>query len=154
MIRAVQQFSPDILYFVYSAYAASSQLFCGDHTLLSAEGVQQGDPLGPLLFCITIQSLISELRSDFHVFYLDDGTLGGSLDDVISDLLHIEEGAARLGLNRNKCELICDDVGLINSMLSAVPSLLVVGRSHATLLGSPIGGHTPQRSVFAVRLRR
>ena len=75
------------------------------------------------------------------MFYLDDGTLGGSLDDVISNLLHIEEGAARLGLklNLNKCELICDDVGLINSMLSAVPGLLVVGRSHATLLGSPIG---------------
>ena len=142
MIRAVQQFSPDILSFVYSAYA-SFQLFRGDHTLLSAEGVQQGDPLGPLLFCITSQCLISELHSDFRVFYLDDGALGGSLDDIISDLLHIEEGAARLGLklNCNKCELICDDVALINSMLSAVPGLLVVGPSHATLLGSPIG-HT------------
>ena len=43
MIRAVQQFSRDILSFVYSAYA-SSLLFCGDHTL-SAEGVQQGDHL-------------------------------------------------------------------------------------------------------------
>ena len=71
------------------------------------------------------------------MFYLDDGTLEGSLDDVISDLLHIKEGAARLGLklNRNKCELICNDVGLISSMLSAVPGLLVVGHSHATLLG-------------------
>ena len=74
------------------------------------------------------------------MFYLDDGTLRGSLDDFISDQLHIEEGATRMGLklNCNKCELICDDVGLINSMLSAVPGLLVVGRSHATLLGSPI----------------
>ena len=42
MIRAVQQFSSDILSFVYSTYA-SSQLFCGDHTSLSAEGVQQGE---------------------------------------------------------------------------------------------------------------
>ena len=59
------------------------------------------------------------------MFYLDDGTLGGSLDDVVSDLLHIEEGAARLGLklNRNKCELICNDEGLTSSMLSAVPGL-------------------------------
>ena len=75
------------------------------------------------------------------MFYLDDGTLRVSLDDVISDLLHIKEGAARLGLkfNRNKCELFCEDVGLINSMLFAVPGLLLGGRSHATLLASPIG---------------
>ena len=74
------------------------------------------------------------------MFYLDDGILGGSLDDVISDLLHIEEGAAGLGLklNRNKCELICDDEGLTSSILSAVPGPQVVGRSHVTLLGSPI----------------
>ena len=102
---------------------------------------RKSDPLGPLLFSVTIQSLISNLRSDLRVFYLDDGTLGGSLDDVISDLLHIEEGAARLGLklNRNKCKLIWDDEGLTRSMISAVPSLRVVGQSHATLLGSPIG---------------
>ena len=62
------------------------------------------------------------------------------MDDVISDLLHIEEGAAGLGLklNRNKCELICDGEGLTSSILSAVPGLRVVGRSHVTLLGSPI----------------
>ena len=148
MISAVQQFTPDILSFVHSAYASSSLLFCGDHTFPSAEGVQQGDPLGPLLFCVTIQSLISDLRSDLRVFYLDDGTQGGSLDDVISDLLHIEEGAARLGLklNRNKCELICDDEGLTSSMLSAVPGLLL---SLAPLLGT----HTPWRNVFVIRWR-
>ena len=63
---------------------------CVDHTLLSAEGVQQGDPLGPLLFCITIQPLIQKLRSDFSVFYLDDGTIGGSRDDVQADLQLME----------------------------------------------------------------
>ena len=50
MISAVQQFIPDILSLVHSAYA-SSLLFCGDHTFLSAEGVQQGNPLGLLLLC-------------------------------------------------------------------------------------------------------
>ena len=57
--------------------------FCADHILESAEGVQQGDPLGPLLFCFTIQSLILKLQSEFSVFYLDDGTIGGSVKDVI-----------------------------------------------------------------------
>ena len=41
MISAVQQFTSDVLSFVHSAYASSFLLFCGDHTFLSAEGVQK-----------------------------------------------------------------------------------------------------------------
>ena len=141
MIRAVQQFTPDLFSYVHSAYASPSLLFCGDQTILSEEGVQQGDPLGPLLFSITIQNLISGLRSPFRVFYLDDGTIGGSPGDVVSDLHHIEEGAAGLGLvlNRNKSELICDDGLLPSAVFSSFPGLQVVGRSCASLLGTPIG---------------
>ena len=85
MLEAVQQYIPDLSSFIYSAYASPSHLFCGDHILKSAEGVQQGDPLGPLLFCITIQQLIVDLRADFKVFYLDDSILGGSLGDVLTE---------------------------------------------------------------------
>ena len=35
--------------------------------LQSSEGVQQGDPLGPLLFCLVIQPLIEQLTSEFVV---------------------------------------------------------------------------------------
>ena len=41
MISAVQQFTSNVLSFVHSAYASSFLLFCGDHTFLSAEGVQK-----------------------------------------------------------------------------------------------------------------
>ncbi len=93
--------------FILSAYEKPSLLFCGDHILQSAEGVQQGDPLGPLLFCLTIQPLLLKLHSDFSVFYLDDGTLGGGLEEVLHDLHIVEEEAAVLGLqlNRRKTEL-------------------------------------------------
>ena len=123
-----------------SAYACPSLLFCGDHTLLSAEGVQQGDPLGPLLFCITIQPLIQRLHSDFSVFYLDDGTIGGSRDDVLADL-QLDNEAATLGLklNRSKTELVSSDVGAQNSILSIVSELKVVPCSQVSLLGTPIG---------------
>ena len=46
----------------------------------SAEGVQQGDPLGPLLFCLTIHQLCSRMKSELS---LDDGTLGGKVEDVL-----------------------------------------------------------------------
>ena len=46
---------------------------------MSSEGAQQDDPLGPLLFCLTIQPLVLKLRPEFKVFYLDDGPLGRSV---------------------------------------------------------------------------
>ena len=107
MLNTMKSFVPEIFDFISSAYACSSLLFCGDHTLLSAEGVQQGDPLGPLLLCITIHPLTQKLCSDFSLFYLDDGTIGGSRDDVLADLRLMEDEAATLGLkfNRSKTEL-------------------------------------------------
>ena len=47
MLEAVPALDPDIYHLVNSAYS-SSHLFWGDHRILSAEGVQQGDLLGPL----------------------------------------------------------------------------------------------------------
>ena len=86
--------------------------FCGEHLPHSAEGVQQGDPLGPLLLCLTIHPLLSQLCSKFRMFYLDDGTLSGSVEDVLSHFRLIEEVAVELGLslNQSKTELICNDL--------------------------------------------
>ena len=68
MLESVKEYAPELFTFIHAAYGQASLLFCGDHILESAEGVQQGDPLGPLLFCLTIQSLILKLQSEFSVF--------------------------------------------------------------------------------------
>ena len=57
--------------------------------LHSSTGVQQGDPLGPLLFAAGVQPLAAGLRAspvDFTSFYLDDGVLAGSVDSVATAL--------------------------------------------------------------------
>lgn len=77
MLEAVQELAPGLLQFVHSSYSSPSILFWVDRTLQSAEGVQQGDPLGPLLFCLAIHELISQLQSELCLFYLDDGTYIG-----------------------------------------------------------------------------
>ena len=82
MLSAVREFIPDLLPYVHSAYSILSVLLFYDTELVSAEGVQQGDPIGPLLFCLTIHNLVTELRSEFTIFYLDDGTIGGDLYDI------------------------------------------------------------------------
>lgn len=81
---AVKESAPELLEFVYSAYAQPSHLFCQDHVIKLSEGVQQGNPLGPLL------------RSKLKVFDLDDCTLGGSLEDVLCDLQFGREGSSSL----------------------------------------------------------
>ena len=109
MLEAVEEFIPTLLPFVHSAYSRSSNLSWHDKEILSAEGIQQGDTLGPLLFCLTIHKMVSKLNALFKVFYLDDGSLGGNSKELCQDLTIIEEGGQSLGLHLNvqKFEPIC-----------------------------------------------
>ena len=54
MLKAVEELALSQLPYVPSSCSFSSLLFWGDKTLESAEGVQQGDPLGSLLFRLSI----------------------------------------------------------------------------------------------------
>ena len=103
--------------------------------------MQQGDPLGPLLFCFTIHELISQLESDLCMFYLDDGTLGGNPEVVLQDLQLVEQGGAELGLslNHKKSEVISREPMARETLLLAAPDLSVTDPDSASFLGSPIG---------------
>ena len=150
VLLAVEEFIPALLPFVHSAYCVTSSLMWGSEVVKSSEGVQQGDPLGPLLFCLAIHKMCAKLKSELTVFYLDDGTLGGSREVVINDMKLIEEEASKLGLrlNRSKCELICSDHTTRGIVLSALPGLRVVNPEDAELLGSPLGdANTVDRCV-------
>jgi Reverse transcriptase (RNA-dependent DNA polymerase) len=72
----------------------------------SLEGVQQGDPLGPLLFCLTVQPLLRSLSCQMIVAFMDDVTLGGQLSSVADDVTTISTQGFKYGLqlNFNKCE--------------------------------------------------
>ena len=47
-------------------------------------------PLGHLLFSLIIHGMLQQLKSEFGVFHLDDGTLGGNLEEVLRDLRIVE----------------------------------------------------------------
>uniref|UniRef100_A0A1X7UQU8 Reverse transcriptase domain-containing protein n=1 Tax=Amphimedon queenslandica TaxID=400682 RepID=A0A1X7UQU8_AMPQE len=92
-----------------TAYSASSSLFWEDRKLDSSEGVQQGDPLGPLLFCITLHQFTTSLKSPLRIAYLDDITLGGSVPSLCSDISTVKEAESiGLVLNPRKFEIISD----------------------------------------------
>ena len=84
--------------------------FWGNHTIVSTQGAQQGDPLGPLLFCLSIHRPCTSLKSAFCVMYLDDMTIGGDLENILHDLNAIKKAKILwLSLNNEKSEIICED---------------------------------------------
>ena len=91
---------------------SSLPIFVGDIVLKSSTGVQQGDPLGPLLFSLVLNRLIKRIilqypLLDVHTWYLDDGTFIGDIIDLEGVLELISQHGPELGLyvNEEKCEL-------------------------------------------------
>ena len=82
MLEAVKEVVSSLFPFILSAYKNPSLFFWNRNTIHSTEGVQQGDPLGPLLFCLTLHPLGLRLRSEFKTLYLDDGTMSDILHDL------------------------------------------------------------------------
>ena len=97
MLDAVFQNIPKIYKFCHLAYGKVSFLQYGSWTVVSEEDTQQGDPLGPLLFCLTIQPLLSSLDSELVIGYIDDITLGGSLLAVHNDVVLIKSRGLNAG---------------------------------------------------------
>jgi hypothetical protein len=106
MLEQVGLYIPDLYPFIKQCYAEKTFLSYGDNTIMSASGCQQGDPLGPLLFCLAIHPLTSSLRSSVNTWYLDDGTLADNIDKVELDLKDVVGYTEKSGLelNKTKCE--------------------------------------------------
>ena len=107
LLETAYQRYPSVYNYTLAAYGDSSFLMFGDETLLSDEGVQQGDPDGPRLFGDTINSFIQSLQSRFNVWYLDDGNLADDYQIVLGDLRDVIEEGRKCGLiiNPAKSEL-------------------------------------------------
>ena len=86
MLEANEEFAPELFPYLFLCYSAPSFLYFNDTVIRSSEGVQQVDPLGPLLFGLVIHPLIQQLKSEFQLFYLDDATIEGSEPEVLEDL--------------------------------------------------------------------
>jgi len=108
VLEAVALHRPDLFAFANSAYGSSSELWIGEFKIDSAEGVQQGDPLGPLLFCLALDAPLKNLNSAFISGYLDDVGLGDTVPKLIDQIRQFESETSLLGLrlNHSKCEII------------------------------------------------
>ena len=137
MLKAVADRVSSIYKFYHLPYSQPSILKFNNHRIISEEGPQQGDPIGSLLVCNTIYPLLSQMKADLVEVYMDDITLGGTRNDVATDVIKIrcEGGELGLQLNAKKCELIQ------HSSTSAEPAFqdfVIMTPDKASLLGAPL----------------
>ena len=140
MFREVRNRIPPMAAWMESCYMAQPILHLGEHTILSSCGVQQGDPLGPLGFALTLQPIIEKIKEEvpsllINVWYLDDGTLCGSANDLRAALAIIEEDGPARGLHLNRAKSLLHIP--VDDPLNHNP--LPADRGGFDLLGSPIG---------------
>ena len=142
VLQRVKSEFPDIYPFAWATYCADSSLFFGNSVICSQSGVQQGDPLGPALFALTIHEAVKQNTGlDINVWYLDDGTLIGDADVVKLNTSRLIQELHALGLSVNprKCELypMSDNVDT-QSFNDVIDGIKVMGHEDFDLLGAPI----------------
>ena len=137
MLEAVYKTVPEIYKFCHLSDSQPTKLRYGSRSISSEEDTQQGDPLGPLLFCITIQPLLLMLRSELVVGYIDDITIGGHIFTVDDDVTIIKRNGPNLGLHLNItiCELISSVMPVQSQSLN---EFIAVSTPDASLLGAPL----------------
>ena len=144
MADAILQRFPDLLPLFNWSYghAADLRLGTGFRACSSATGVRQGDPLGPLFFCLGIQRTLEEMKTahaDVHfMFYLDDGTLFGRRSHLIKAFFDLKARCAKIGLILNTEKSVGWDPSIDEEVVSH--GGLNWRRDGIKILGGPIGG--------------
>ena len=164
-LSQIRDLCPSVHHFMLQAYGFDSPLFYGSKRILSRTGLHQGDPLASLAFSLAINPIIRNSNCLFNGWYLDDGALGGELQQVSNNLRELKVGLAQIGLQLDptKCKAVIlsqqsnSDHGTAMATLRNVqPGIEEIHINDFTLLGSPVevGGLESAISKCAQRVER
>jgi len=158
-LEAVEEHLPALRAYAVAVLGRRSQYLFWDarghcHRCYAREGVEQGDPLSPLLFGLTVRTPLARLRArlaeeayeagldpeQVHVFsYLDDLLLAvpGDLAQRAYELAEEELATCGLQLNRGKCKAWSPGA----HPPPGVRDLWAHGQAGLRVLGTPLEGH-------------
>src|SRR5690606_13003722 len=132
---------PSLLPFVSLCYGSPSVLQFGSRQVLSTRGVQQGDPLGPFLFCLAIRPVLARIQAECDLrancWYLDDGFVVGRGEEVQKALRIVQsDGPLRgLHLNTSKSEVWSSS----GTFLRGLADFRTLSADGFEILGTPVG---------------
>jgi hypothetical protein len=123
ILSVVREFFPTLFPWVQSVYGKHSSLLWNAIVISSQSGVKQGDPIGPLLFCLVLHVMILKLKTLLpemvQLWFLDDANLIVKISDIptIIGAMRSEE-ATSLGLHLNlkKCSIFHPDWNSLSQM--------------------------------------
>jgi len=157
LLQEVKQHVPSVYHFISQSYQADSDLFFGSKNIKSQLGVQQGDPLGPALFALTIHPLATSIDTELNSWFLDDGIVADSPEQVLSAFKHIATEAQKIGLELNfqKCEICVlganesSKSDIIQLFADFAPDIKVFENDEAELLGAPLSAESTRKVLKA-----
>ena len=158
IFEEVRRLFPSMSSWVEYCYSDQPYLWFDRHEILSCNGVQQGDPLGPFLFSLVLHKLIKIIEEKFpnllfQAWYLDDGTIIGNIETIKSILTIIQEIGPSLGMSLNlaKCEIWWPTID--QELWNTLPDTLIkVLEDGIELLGCPLGSTNFSRAQFKKRI--
>ena len=136
---------PDIYPWVSWSYHCAGELRFGTHRILSKCGVQQGNPLGQLLFSLVVLELLDEVGNQIsdlrlQIWYLDDGKFIGTRSSIALLLDSLQSTGPKYGLylNLNKCKVFWPSGDQSFPEIPSQVQRVMQVEGGADLLGSPI----------------
>mmetsp|Transcript_21539 Transcript_21539/g.23479 ORF Transcript_21539/g.23479 Transcript_21539/m.23479 type:complete len:342 (+) Transcript_21539:1232-2257(+) len=149
-------------------YGRGVRLFdsTGRELLQVEEGVQQGDPLSSLYFCLAFQPVLKEIETEIvskHTTNISRnrgvfrGGVAAHMDDVTllvrSDQVDISIETARRILDDNKLSLNMAKSVVIKGRGDSAYSGATTTRGTAKLLGMPVGHDENERNLFFLQMK-
>ena len=143
LIKAAREKDCDLYILFWQAYSEDSTLFYEDTNLVSSTGIQQGDAFGPTLICLAVNEPTFRVHTEFNVWYLDNGTIGDTSENVYANVEQLVDRFRELGLviNQDTCELIIlshsvkERESTESLFRGLMPEIKVIAASDASLLG-------------------
>ena len=144
MLWEVRAHIPSMVAWLECCYGTHPLFHLRDCTILSHCGVQQGYPLGSPTFALALHPIVERIQCkisglQINAWYLDDGTLCGTADDLRATLAIVEKDGPGKGLRLNPGKSLLyipqDASFVVNPLPAEIPTV----RSGFDLLESRIG---------------